>query len=31
MEYDNGPDNLSSFVREKVKIPEGADHRDQWE
>ncbi len=29
MEYDDGPDSLSSFVWEKVKIPEGADYKDQ--
>ena len=31
MEYDNGPDSLLSFVRGKVKFPEGEDYRDQWE
>jgi hypothetical protein len=31
MEYDDGPDSLSSFVRGKVKIPERADYKDQWE
>jgi hypothetical protein len=31
MEYDNGPDSLSSFVREMVTIPEGTDYKDQWE
>ncbi len=29
MEYDNGPESLSSFVRGKVKTPEGADYKDQ--
>jgi hypothetical protein len=29
MEYDDDPDSLSLFVREKVKIPEGVDYRDQ--
>ena len=31
MEYDDNPENLSSFVWGKVKIPEGADYKDQWE
>ncbi len=31
MEYDNGPESLSLFVQGKVKIPEGADYKDQWE
>ncbi len=31
MEYDNGPDNLPLFERGRVKIPEGADYKDQWE
>jgi hypothetical protein len=31
MEYDNGLESLLSFVRGKVKIPEGADYKDQWE
>jgi hypothetical protein len=31
MEYDNGPESLSAFVQGKVKIPEGAEYKDQWE
>ncbi len=31
MEYDDGPESLSTFVQEKVKIPEGANYKDQWE
>jgi hypothetical protein len=31
MEYDNGPESLSTFVQEKVKIPEGAEYKDKWE
>ncbi len=31
MEYDDVPESLLAFVRGKVKIPEGADYRDQWE
>jgi hypothetical protein len=31
MEYDNGLENLLSFVQGKVKIPEGAEYKDQWE
>jgi hypothetical protein len=31
MEYDDGPDILSSLLWGKVKIPEGADCKDQWE
>jgi hypothetical protein len=31
MEYDNRPESLSLFVQGKVKIPEGADYKDQWE
>jgi hypothetical protein len=31
MEYDDSPDSLSLFVRGKVKIPEEADYKDQWE
>jgi hypothetical protein len=31
MEYDDGPDSLSLFVLGKVKTPEGADYKDQWE
>jgi hypothetical protein len=31
MEYDNSLDSLLSFLRAKVKIPEGADYKDQWE
>ncbi len=31
MEYDKGQESLSLFVQGKVKIPEGADYKDQWE
>ncbi len=31
MEYDNSSESLSTFVQEKVKIPEGAEYKDQWE
>jgi hypothetical protein len=31
MEYDDGPESLSLFVQGKVKIPEGAEYKDQWE
>ncbi len=31
MEYDGGPESLSTFVQGKVKIPEGAERKDQWE
>jgi hypothetical protein len=31
MEYDDGPESLSTFVQGKVKIPEGVDSKDQWE
>ncbi len=31
MEYDKGPESLSTFVQGKVKIPEGAEYKDQWE
>jgi hypothetical protein len=31
MEYDDGPDSLSLFLQGKIKIPEGADYKDQWE
>jgi hypothetical protein len=31
MEYDNGPESLSTFVQGKVKTPEGVDYKDQWE
>ncbi len=31
MEYDDGPESLSTFVQGKVKIPEGAEYKDQWE
>ena len=31
MEYDDRQESLSSFVQGKVKIPEGADYKDQWE
>jgi hypothetical protein len=29
MEYDNGPESLLTFVQGKVKIPEGAEYKDQ--
>jgi hypothetical protein len=31
MEYDDSPDSLLSFVQGKVKIPKGADYKDQLE
>jgi hypothetical protein len=31
MEYDKGQDSFSTFVQGKVKIPEGAEYKDQWE
>jgi hypothetical protein len=31
MEYDDGPENLLTFVQGKVKIPEGADFKDKCE
>jgi hypothetical protein len=31
MECDNGPENLLLFVQGKVKIPEGADYKNQLE
>ncbi len=31
MEYDDGPESLLIFVQGKVKIPEGAEYKDQWE
>ncbi len=31
MEYDKGQESLSMFVQGKVKIPEGAEYKDQWE
>ncbi len=31
MVYDDGPGSFLSFVQEKVKIPEGADYKDQLE
>jgi hypothetical protein len=31
MEYEYGTNSSPSFVQRKVKIPEGADNRDQWE
>jgi hypothetical protein len=31
MEYDNGQESFSTFVQGKVKIPEGAEYKDQWE
>jgi hypothetical protein len=31
MEYDNGPERLLMFVQGKVKFPEGAEYKDQWE
>jgi hypothetical protein len=31
MEYDEGKDSFSTFVKGKVQIPEGAEYKDQWE
>jgi hypothetical protein len=31
MEYDNRPESLLTFVQGKVKFPEGAEYKDQWE
>jgi hypothetical protein len=31
MEYNDRPESLLLFVQEMVKIPEGADYKDQWE
>ena len=31
MEYDNRPESFSMFVQGKLKIPEGAEYKDQWE
>ncbi len=31
MEYDDGQESFSTFVQGKVKIPEGAEYKDQWE
>ncbi len=31
IEYDDGQESFSMFVQGKVKIPEGADYKDQWE
>ena len=31
MEYDDRPESLSLFVQGKVKFPEGAEYKDQWE
>ncbi len=31
MEYGDGPESLLLIVQGKVKIPEGADYKDQWE
>ncbi len=31
MEYDKIQDSFSVFVQGKVKIPEGAEYKDQWE
>jgi hypothetical protein len=31
MEYDNGPESLLTFVQGKVKIPVGAEYKNQWE
>jgi hypothetical protein len=31
MEFADSPDSLLSFVHGKVKIPEGADYKDQWD
>jgi hypothetical protein len=30
-ECDDGPKSLSTFVQGKIKIPEGANYKDQWE
>jgi hypothetical protein len=31
MDYDEGQDSFSTFVQGKVRIPEGAEYKDQWE
>jgi hypothetical protein len=31
MEYDNIQESILTFVQEKVKIPEGAEYKGQWE
>jgi hypothetical protein len=31
LEYDKGQDSFLTFVQGKVKIPEGAEYKDQWE
>jgi hypothetical protein len=31
MEYDNGQESFLTFLQGKVKIPEGAEYKDQWE
>jgi hypothetical protein len=31
MKYDKGQDSFSTFVQGKVKIPERAEYKDQWE
>jgi hypothetical protein len=31
MGYDKGQDSFLTFVQGKVKIPEGAEYKDQWE
>jgi hypothetical protein len=31
MEYDKGQESFSTFAQGKVKIPEGAEYKDQWE
>ena len=31
MNYSNDPESLSSFVKKKVKLAEGADFEEQWE
>jgi hypothetical protein len=31
MEYDKGQESFSTFVQGKVKIPEGAEYKDQLE
>jgi hypothetical protein len=31
MDYDKGQDSFLTFVQGKVKIPEGAEYKDQWE
>jgi hypothetical protein len=31
MEYEDRPESFSMFVQGKLKIPEGAEYKDQWE